>query len=194
MKTYVYQRIQTAAFPKAYTFVWQCYTDAPLWADRIARDLSADMTLRSSGVRRKIAGTRMYSVLVVDDNDEVREIICEFLKDAGCDVLAVADGTSAIDLIRGGHWDLLITDIFMPDCDGIEVVRAARQHLPSTPILAISGGSVLLPQFNPLKSAEMLGALVTVRKPFTRLDLATALVRVMSHIRPSCPEQCRLAS
>lgn len=136
----------------------------------------------------------MYSVLIADDNDDVREIICDFLKDAGCDVLAVDNGATAIDALRGFQWDLVITDIFMPDCDGIEVVRAARQYTPQAPIIAISGGSVLLPDFNALKSAEMLGAIVTVCKPFTRLDLATALVRVMSQIGRPTSEGQRLAS
>ncbi|MDP2125434.1 MAG: response regulator [Parvibaculum sp.] len=136
----------------------------------------------------------MYSVLVADDNDEVRKIICEFLEETGCDVLAVREGTTAVGALQNFRWDLVITDIFMPDCDGIEVVRAARKYAPETPIIAVSGGSVLLPDFNGLKSAEMLGALVTVNKPFTRLDLATALIRVMSTDRGSAADRRQIAS
>ncbi|MBX3492112.1 MAG: response regulator [Parvibaculum sp.] len=136
----------------------------------------------------------MYSVLVADDNDDVRQIICEFLKESGCDVLAVREGTAAINALQSFRWDLVITDIFMPDCDGIEVVRAARKYAPGTPIIAVSGGSVLLPDFNGLKSAEMLGALVTVNKPFTRLDLATALIRVMNTVHNSEADRRKIAS
>ena len=136
----------------------------------------------------------MYTVLVADDDVGVRFIVCEFLKMAGFDVVEANSGLDAIEMLKEWTPDLLVTDIFMPDGDGIELVRYARKNLPFLPVIAMSGGSILLPEFNSLKSAEMLGATVTLAKPFTRKDFATALFSAMDRLNNSWLGRQRLAS
>lgn len=136
----------------------------------------------------------MYTVLAADDDVGVRFIVCEFLKMAGFDVVEANSGVDAIEMLKEWTPDLLVTDIFMPDGDGIELVRYARKNLPFLPVIAMSGGSILLPEFNSLKSAEMLGATVTLAKPFTRKDFATALFSAMDRLNNSWLGRQRLAS
>ncbi|MDX5366033.1 MAG: response regulator [Alphaproteobacteria bacterium] len=136
----------------------------------------------------------MCTVLVADDDVGVRFIVCEFLKAAGLEVVEARNGAAAVEMLKDWTPDLLVTDIFMPDGDGIELVRYVRKNLPFLPVIAMSGGSVLLPEFNSLRSAEMLGATVTLAKPFTRKDFATALYSALGRSDAGWAQNQRLAS
>lgn len=136
----------------------------------------------------------MRSVLVADDDVDVRFIVCEFLKAAGLEVVEAINGAAAVDMLKEWTPDLLVTDIFMPDGDGIELVSYVRKYLPVLPVIAMSGGSVLLPQFNSLRSAEMLGATATLAKPFTRKDFAAALYSALGQTQTGRAGSRRLAS
>lgn len=136
----------------------------------------------------------MYSVLVADDDVGVRFVVSEFLKSAGLDVVEATDGAAAVEILKEWTPDLLVTDIFMPDGDGIELVRYVRKNLPFLPVIAMSGGSVLLPEFNSLRSAEMLGATVTIAKPFTQKDFAAAMFSAMGRTNTGWRSGRRLAS
>lgn len=104
------------------------------------------------------------------------------------------NGAAAVEMLKEWTPDLLVTDIFMPDGDGIELVRYARKNLPFLPVIAMSGGSVLLPEFNSLRSAEMLGATVTIAKPFTRKDFTLALYSALGRAHTGWADSRRLAS
>ena len=136
----------------------------------------------------------MCSVMVADDDIGVRFIVCEFLKAAGLEVVETRSGAAAVEMLKEWTPDLLVTDIFMPDGDCIELVRYARKNLPFLPVIAMSGGSVLLPEFNSLRSAEMLGATVTIAKPFTRKDFTLALYSALGRAHTGWAGSRRLAS
>ncbi len=84
-------------------------------------------------------------VLVVDDNKKIRKIIGEVLTHRGCDVAVVSEGTQAIELLeqnaisKSKPFDLVISDIQMPDRNGYEVFSAARKHCPNVPVILMTG-------------------------------------------------------
>jgi signal transduction histidine kinase/ActR/RegA family two-component response regulator len=82
-------------------------------------------------------GTR---VLVVDDDDPIREILAEHLQDAGYDVLVAANGKEALALLAvGPAVDALVTDLSMPGIDGLALIRAARERRPRLPAVLLTG-------------------------------------------------------
>jgi CheY-like chemotaxis protein len=86
---------------------------------------------------------RTGTVLVVEDEEGVRTLICRTLVRHGHEVLAAGDATRALELaeIAGGHFDLAITDVVMPGMDGRELATRLRARWPGTPVLFISGYS-----------------------------------------------------
>ena len=110
-------------------------------------------------------------MLVADDSDDVRTIVNLTLEEAGYVITSCNNGRAAIKLVETQKFDLVITDILMPEADGAEVVAAVRKGLPSIPIIAMSGGgSYLSADFN-LGLAARLGATAVILKPFTPAEL-----------------------
>ncbi len=108
----------------------------------------------------------MPSVLVVDDQDQVRQLIRETLEQAGYEVEEASDGKESLDRYRVRSTDVVIMDILMPDQDGLETIMTLRQEFPDIRIIAMTGGSdtVGIPNF--LDVAKMLGARRALQKPF----------------------------
>lgn len=116
----------------------------------------------------------MARILVIDDDSDVRALICGDLRSAGHDVTAAADGAQGLALQRQSPAELVVTDIFMPEKEGIETIRSIRKLDPSVPILAISGGGrAANTDFLPL--AEKFGANGTLAKPFSTNALLNAV-------------------
>lgn len=116
----------------------------------------------------------MAKILLVDDNAELRRMMEATLSRAGHHVQAAPGGKEGIQLLKQQEFDLLITDIVMPEQDGFETVQIARKLRPALRILVMSGDS---PRHAPLylKTAAFLGAHQTLLKPFTVGDLAEAV-------------------
>jgi PAS domain S-box-containing protein len=107
------------------------------------------------------------SILVVDDDDAVRGLLQQTLADAGYQVLSARDGRAGMQLAAEHEFDLVLTDLIMPDQEGIETIRQLRRDHPGVRIVAMSGA------FDGvyLKTAELLGAHVTLRKPIEPREL-----------------------
>ena len=120
----------------------------------------------------------MAKVLVIDDEPGIRSVMCRALEAAGHEVVAFPDGGRAIEHVRQEPADLLITDIFMPDVEGLETIREIRRIRPEIPIIAISG--VDFEGSNYLGVARKFGAVATLRKPFWPADLLELVSRVLS--------------
>jgi CheY-like chemotaxis protein len=118
----------------------------------------------------------MAKVLVIDDESGIRSIMCRALEAAGHEAVAFPDGSRAIEHVRHEPADLLITDIFMPDVEGLETIREIRRLRPDIPIIAISG--VDFEGGNYLAVARKFGAVATLRKPFWPADL----LELVSHV------------
>ena len=116
----------------------------------------------------------MAHILIIDDNRVVRKLVRQFLADAGHVLYEAEDGKIAQRIFDKEPIDLVITDIFMPEKEGLEVIRDIRQGARPIPIIAISG-SGRLGGPDVLKFARDLGANVTLTKPFTRDQLLEAV-------------------
>ncbi len=121
----------------------------------------------------------MAHILVIDDDPVLRRIITLALEAAGHTVLRCENGRKAIDFLAHDRADLLITDIIMPEMDGVETVRAARRLQPYLPILAISGGGSFAPA-DYLGIARAFGATDVLPKPFHPPDLVERVARLLA--------------
>lgn len=120
----------------------------------------------------------MPRILIVDDEDQLRAVLKEILEIEGYEVAEAADGRAAMEAQRLQGFDLVITDIIMPEMDGIETIMALRKDFPSVKIIAISGGRRVGPgEF--LNLAKTLGAHRILHKPFVlqeMLDVVSELL------------------
>jgi DNA-binding response OmpR family regulator len=108
----------------------------------------------------------MGRILVVDDDDKVRQAICDALELHGHEIVPAGNGVRALESYKAGVFDLVITDIVMPEKEGLETIIELRGLSPDLAILAISGGGSFVPG-GYLKSALMLGADKALEKPFS---------------------------
>jgi CheY-like chemotaxis protein len=120
----------------------------------------------------------MAHILVVDDDPVLRQVITLALEGAGHSVLRCENGKKAVDFLAHEAADLLITDIIMPEMDGVETVRAVRRLQPQLPILAISGGG----SFDPtdyLGMAQAFGATAVLPKPIRPQQLIEVVTTLL---------------
>jgi CheY-like chemotaxis protein len=115
------------------------------------------------------------SVLVADDAPDVREAVRTWLEQLGHKVTTAANGNEAGRLLAHCHYDVVITDIIMPNGDGLEVIVEAKKNDSTVRIVAMSDGGRYLPPADCLRVAKGLGAHVTLLKPFTREQLLQAV-------------------
>lgn len=120
------------------------------------------------------------SVLVVEDVPEVRKAIADCLRREGHVIHCASDGREGLRLMASVPLDLVITDILMPEKDGLEILAEARQKYPPPPVIAVSGGGYLADKRSCLKAAKALGAAATIEKPFTREELLGAVGRALT--------------
>ncbi|MGE0160861.1 MAG: response regulator [Gemmatimonadales bacterium] len=121
----------------------------------------------------------MARIVLAEDEAALRNNLARYLKTLGHDVRTAGNGNEAMTELGAGPTDVLITDINMPDMDGIEILNTLRKQGSTLPVIAISGGGQFSKQLL-LSSATMLGALLTLEKPFALDDLRVALERVLS--------------
>ena len=119
------------------------------------------------GVQRPMA-----TILLIDDDDQVRRLFHSALEDAGYRVLSAAGGKEGLRLLHDQVVDVILVDIFMPDMDGLELIPLLRKTRPANKIIAISGGS---DKGNYLDVAKHLGANDTLKKPFSPQELLDAV-------------------
>ena len=117
-------------------------------------------------------------LLVIDDDNLVRAALTDMLQTAGFEVITAANGRLGLELLATTPVDAIITDILMPEQEGLETIREARSRYPEVRILAISGGGATGVETQLLKFAESFGADQTLQKPFTGSQLVAA-VRVL---------------
>ena len=124
------------------------------------------------------AGKQMSLILVVDDDDYLLDLIKVILKTHGHTPVALGSARKAFQLCQQKRFDLVITDLTMPDMDGIELIRALGAAKIDVPVLAISG--TFNGQLQPV--AAQLGAVETLNKPFNLIDLLAAVDRSLGKI------------
>lgn len=117
-----------------------------------------------------------HSILVADDEPDVRNVLRRKLEHCGYHVCEAADGKEAQRAFEAADFDVVITDIIMPEADGIETITFLRRHHPEVKIIAISAPSNQL--F--LDSAKGLGAARVFAKPFRLEEIATAIEELLA--------------
>jgi len=114
----------------------------------------------------------LATIMVVDDEPSIRSLLKRFLGKSGYVVLESADGRDALDQLRQCHVDLLISDIVMPERDGLEILRSLRKDFAGLKVIVMSGAF----DGRFLRTAEMLGAHATLQKPL-RMNLVLETVQ-----------------
>ena len=120
----------------------------------------------------------MTSILLVDDDEQFRSMLSESLRLAGYEVTEARDGREGIKLYRDHPGDLIITDLIMPEKEGLETIQEFRRNYPEVKIIAISGGS-RNGSVDYLKIAKAFGALQVLAKPFPRQRILEVITQVL---------------
>jgi DNA-binding NtrC family response regulator len=116
------------------------------------------------------------AILVVDDEEELRELIRHVLERAGHSVACASNGLEASLVIARCQFDVVVTDMLMPDRDGLELISEIKAKHPALKIVAMSGGGQIgSDQY--LSMAKGFGAHVLLRKPFAHQALLAAVER-----------------
>lgn len=113
-------------------------------------------------------------ILIIEDDFDLASIIRVALETCGYDVSIATNGRRALALQRARPADIVVTDIFMPEMDGIETIEALQKEFPRIPIIVMSAGAKA-GQVDYLRVARMLGAAKCLRKPFDLADLIAAV-------------------
>lgn len=121
----------------------------------------------------------LMRILLVDDDDMSRRTIDQMLTRAGHEVTSTGSDSEALTLFRESSVDLIVTDLIMPDTDGLELIQELRKLDPKVRILAISGGGrVNANEY--LTVARKFGAAGILAKPFSNQEFKDAINALMS--------------
>jgi two-component system response regulator HydG len=121
----------------------------------------------------------MARFLILDDEEDLGVIVQMILELDGHEAEVATDAETVVKMQRKRAADVLITDIFMPDKDGFEVIREFQREFPSVSIIAMSGGGEMLRSPRYLSSAREIGASHSIRKPFEKEALLTVVGEVL---------------
>lgn len=106
----------------------------------------------------------MKKILIIDDDPAIQEVFGQFLGGAGYEVQQAENGKTGMRMMQEQRPDLIITDIMMPEMDGLEILMSISKKHDDMPIIAISGGMRALP-INFLREAKAIGAKHVFEKP-----------------------------
>ena len=120
----------------------------------------------------------MTKILIIEDDDEVRNLVKRVLIKEGHEIFEAADGILGVSAFRKTDPDIVISDIVMPNQDGFETIEEILTIEPNTKIIVIAGGGSRPPDRH-FKHAKNIGALKTLAKPFTPPDLVKVVEEVL---------------
>lgn len=121
----------------------------------------------------------MASILLVDDDEQFRTMLSVVLRRAGYEVRVAIDGIEASNFYRSHPTDLIITDLIMPEKEGLEMIRELRKDYPQAKIIAMSGGG-RTGTMNCLEVARAFGAQQVLEKPFPHQEILEAIRGVLA--------------
>jgi DNA-binding response OmpR family regulator len=130
---------------------------------------------RGANLSAKDSAANPKKILVVDDEESIRHLFHVILKSAGYEVFLASDGKEAMSLAGTNAPDLVITDLVMPEQEGIETIRNLHAKYPTLKIIAMSGafdGAFL-------KMAKIIGAQETLHKPISPKELLATIHRLV---------------
>jgi two-component system cell cycle response regulator CpdR len=115
----------------------------------------------------------MIRILLAEDEEAMRTYLARALQNAGYDVVAVDRGTAALPLLIDSHFDLLLSDIVMPEMDGIELAQRCADVSPKTKVMFITGFAAVT-----LKASREAPQAKVLSKPFHLKDLVMEVERI----------------
>ncbi|MBM9513427.1 response regulator [Desulfogranum marinum] len=119
-------------------------------------------------------------VLVIDDDQQMRKLLRQVMEWAGYEVMEAEDGRAGMKMQQQIQADLVITDLIMPEQEGLETITALKNLYPSVRIIAISGGGRIGPEAY-LPAAKELGADRVFSKPFDVKELAQTVKELLEN-------------
>ena len=120
----------------------------------------------------------MARVLLIEDDDLLRDVLAQSLVVAGHEVIQASDGEEGVALFRSAPADIVVTDIVMPVQEGVETIMQLRKHRRDLPIIAMSGGAPNSKLY--LGIAGRIGAQKILAKPFTPAQLQAAIADALA--------------
>jgi len=133
----------------------------------------------------------MGSILIIDDEEDIRDALQLVLESAGHEVRVANNGKDGIEVQRSAPADLIISDVIMPEIDGITMIKRIRKEFPGIKVIAISGGGGIQPvAYKPeaitttayLAAAKDVGADIVFAKPFERSEIIEAVDNLLLNL------------
>jgi len=124
----------------------------------------------------------MARILIIDDEPQIRSMLKLMLEREGYEVVEAPDGVEGIEVYRQNPADLIITDLIMPNKDGIGMIIDLKKEFPDVNIIAMSGGGLNKPD-GYLKGAKKLGAACTLTKPIDREEMLKAVNDILKEFQ-----------
>jgi len=145
--------------------------------------LPITMMTAMNSKEKKLTGKKadgMPHVLIADDEEQVLAMLSQMLTREGFEISLARNGKEALEVVRQHHLHVVVTDLLMPEMEGIELIRLLRKSAPNIKIIAISGGSRFIDPYDQLRVARLLGADFCFSKPIERREFVEA-VRQLLH-------------
>jgi len=121
---------------------------------------------------------RMKRILIIDDDHHILLMLKKMLEKAGFEVDLASNGVDGLELFQKIHADMVITDIIMPEKEGLETIREMKRMRSDLKIIAMSGGGKISAD-NYLETAKIFGASLVLEKPFSQKTMVDAVTRLM---------------
>ena len=116
----------------------------------------------------------MARILVIDDDEAIRDLLRKILEQDGHEIVEASDGNEGVDAYRQAPADLVITDLFMPEKDGLSLIEEIRRDYPKAQIISITAGLG-----DDCAMAKELGAARTFVKPISVVEIRRAVVELL---------------
>lgn len=133
----------------------------------------------SPGVQPR-ATTPRLAIAFADDVAEICDLVRGWLVADGHDVSCFPNGRALAERCREKVFDLVITDVMMPDGDGFEVIANLKTTQPNTRVIAVSGGGITMHTKDCLRVAHRLGAVAVLAKPFNRAEFMAVVKQAIA--------------
>ena len=127
----------------------------------------------------------MKRILVIDDDENIRNVFARYLGAQGYTIDCAANGKEGLRLLEAEPPDLVVTDIMMPEADGLEVTRTMRKTHPNIPLIAISGG-MHGATLDPLPMVKAFGAMKVFYKPVVLAELLASIEEMLAETGDPC--------
>jgi CheY-like chemotaxis protein len=130
----------------------------------------------------------MHTILIIEDEAAMRRVMARTLREVGFTVLEAENGRTGLQLFNAHMPPLVITDLLMPDKDGLETIRELRRSAKDIKIIATSGGG-RAGRLDFLEVATEFGADLVLRKPFRGAELLDAVARLIGSAGGTSPAE-----